>query len=278
MPDILAAVGIRRPGRWDRLRLGGAAAAWLAVGSSAAAKPPAVPARPVDPDAATPHMRAPGGQPPDDRRRWGQDWSGGGASSRRRVALSLSPLFASYRLAFLGRPSHPIRGGGLGTDLDIELVSPVGIRLSAAYTGHRVFDEYERPDDGAPTLAARGGTLHTIDFGGAVVFAMDLGRVRPILEAGLGAMIIRSPNAAVDGQRGGACLSNGGCDVGLVCATQENVCRQGVVPRAHAGAAIEVAIGDRWSIAATIRYFSLLTAPTVFPVYLQTGVRLGVRF
>lgn len=264
--------------RWDRLLCGGVAAPCLGLALGASAKPATPPARPTDPDASAPQLAAPGGQPREDRRRWGHDWSGGGASSRRRVMLSLSPLFASYRLAFLGRPSTPIRGGGIGTDLDIELVAPVGIRLSASYSGHRVFDEYAQPDDKPPTLAARGGTLHTIDVAGAVVFAMDIGRVRPVLEAGLGALVIRTPSFAVDGQRGGACLSGGGCDVGLVCAAAENVCRQGVVPRAHAGAAIEIAIGDRWSIAAMIRYFSLLTAPTVFPVYLQTGIRLGVRF
>lgn len=252
--------------------------ACVGIAATALAKPATPPKRPVDPDAVTPQLAAPGGQPKDDRRRWGNDWSGAGASSRHRVALSLTPMFASYRLAFLGRPSRPIRGGGIGTDLDVELVSPVGIRLSASYTGHRVGNEYDHPDKGPPTLAARAGTLHTVDFGGAVVFAMDIGRVRPVLEAGLGGTIIRMPNAAVDGQRGGACLANGGCDVGLVCATDQNVCRQGVIPRAHAGAAIEVLLGRRWSIAAMIRYFALLTAPTVFPVYLQTGLRLSVRF
>jgi len=233
--------------------------------------------RPVDPDAATPHMRAPGGQPPDDRRRWDGKWATD-ASSRRRVALGLTGLFASYRLGFLGRPARPIRGAGIGTDLDIEIYSPVGIRISASYTAHRLAHEYDDPDDAAPTLSARGGTLHTVDLGAAVVFAMDIGRVRPVLEAGLGGALIRTPIAAIDGQRGGACLSSGGCDVGLVCASGENICRQGFTPRAHAGGAIEIAVGDRWLIAAMIRYFALLSAPTVFPVYLQAGVRVGVRF
>lgn len=191
--------------------------------------------------------------------------------------LSLSSLFASYRLAFLGRPPRPVRGGGVGTDLDVEIYSPVGVRASASYTAHPLADEFTRDGDEAPEPSARRGTLHTIDFGGAVVFAMDIGRVRPVLEAGLGATIIRTPGGVVDGQRGGACLSGGGCDVGLVCGA-ENICRQGLVPRAHAGAAVEVMLGDRWTIAATIRYFALLAAPTVFPVYLQAGIRAGLRF
>lgn len=231
----------------------------------------------MDPDAATPYMRAPGGQPQEDRRRWDGKWATD-ASSRRRVVLGLSGLFASYRLGFLGRPSKPLRGAGIGTDLDIEIYSPVGIRVSASYTAHRLRDEFDDPEDEPPTLSAREGTLHTVDFGGAVVFAMDIGRARPVLEAGLGAALIRTPVAAIDGQRGGACLSGGGCDVGLVCVAAENVCRQGITPRAHAGAAIEIAVGDRWTIAAMIRYFALLSAPSVFPVYLQAGARVGVRF
>lgn len=231
----------------------------------------------MDPDSATPMMRAPGGQPPDDRRRWGTSWASD-ASSRRRIALSLAGLFASYRLGFLGRKARPLRGGGVGTDLDIEIFAPVGVRISGSYTAHRLEDEHDDPEDAPPTLSAKKGTLHTFDLGGAVVFAMDVGRVRPVLEAGLGASVIRTPSAAVDGQRGGTCLAGGGCDIGLVCATAENVCRQGVTPRAHAGAAVEFMVGDRWLIAAMVRYFALLTAPTVFPVYLQAGVRVGVRF
>ncbi len=222
-------------------------------------------------------MVAPGGQPPDDRRRRAANWASN-ASSRRRVTLWLSPLFASYRLAFIGRPNQPIRGGGIGADVDVEIFSPIGLRLTASYSGHRLADQFMRPDDGAPTLAARGGTLHTVDFGAAVLFALDIGRVRPGLEAGIGGTLVRTPRAAVDGQRDGACLAGGGCDIGLMCATQENVCRQSVVPRIHGGAAIEVMLGDRWSVAATVRYFALVSAPSVFPVYLQAGLRAGVRF
>ena len=50
------------------------------------------------------------------------------------------------------------------------------------------------------------------------------------------------------------------------------------MPRLHAGTGIEVLVADRFSIGVMLRYFALLLAPTVFPVYLQTGVRATVRF
>ncbi|MBC8073360.1 MAG: hypothetical protein IAG13_33885, partial [Deltaproteobacteria bacterium] len=214
--------------------------------------------------------------PTDDRRKDGP-WSTG-ASSRRRLAFAIAPMFATYRMALIGRTTAPIRGGGIGADFDVLVYQPVSVRVSAAYTAHRLQDAYTREGDDAPKLSAKGGTLHTIDFGGAVVFAMDLGRARPLLEAGIGAMIVRAPDAVQDGQRGGACLEGGGCDVGLSCASEENICRQSAIPRLHAGAGIEVFLSDRWSIGASIRYYALLTAPTVFPVYLQAALRLGVRF
>jgi hypothetical protein len=221
-------------------------------------------------------MRAPDGQPPTDEHR-GDVEHAGGWSNRRRVHLGITPLYAAYRLAFLGRPVQPIRGGGVALDVDVHLVEPVWLRLSASYSGHPVQREYTPNDDDEPVLSANAGTIHTADFGGGVMFAMDLGRVIPMLEAGLGIMVVSTPPAVLDGQRGAACLDGGGCDVGLACAS-DNVCRQSVIPEAHAGAAIEILLRDRWTLGASIRYYALLLAPTVFPIYLQAGVRVGVRF
>ena len=41
---------------------------------------------------------------------------------------------------------------------------------------------------------------------------------------------------------------------------------------------LEILLKDRWTLGASIRYYALLLAPTVFPIYLQAGLRLGVRF
>jgi hypothetical protein len=237
---------------------------------------PAPIARPVDPDAATPRMRAPDGQAPTDDRRRDLDHAGGW-SSRRRVHLGVTPLYSAFRMAFMGRPAGAIRGGGVALDLDIHLVTPVWLRISASYTGHPVQKEYAVAEDDSIVLSANAGAIHTADVGGGVVFAMDLGRVIPMLEAGLGVMVVSTPKAAQDGQRGAACLEGGGCDVGLFCAG-DNVCHQGAVPELHAGAALEILLKDRWTLGASLRYYALLLAPTVFPIYLQAGVRLGVRF
>lgn len=253
------------------------ALAWTASGPVHAAPPTVEPEPreiPQDPDAATPRLRAGGGQPATREHRRQLPLVSNRARVRH-VALTVSPLYAAFRMAFLGRPRTPLRGGGVAFDVDIALWRPVWLRLGASYSAHPVTAIYATKDDKV-TRAAPGGTMHALDAGGAVVFGMDIGRVMPLLEAGLGVMMLRGPTGVQNGQLGQACAS-GGCDVGLVCAA-DNVCRQGVLPEAHAGAAIEVQLADHWSLGASIRYFALLRAPSVFPVYLQAALRLGVRF
>src|SRR5688572_26953874 len=42
-----------------------------------------------------------------------------------RVSLAAEPLFATFRAAFIGRPSdRPLRGGGVALDLDVRLHGP----------------------------------------------------------------------------------------------------------------------------------------------------------
>lgn len=222
-------------------------------------------------------MQPPGGQPRTDELRRNVGPNPRGWSNKRRVQLTVTPLYAAYRLPWIGGPSGPIRGGGVALDVDVHLVAPIYLRVSGSYSAHPVAPVYEVVEDEAPVLKANGGTIHSANVGGGIVFAMDLGRVMPMLEAGLGIMLINTPKAAQDGQRGGACLDGGGCDTGLACAS-DNVCRQGIVPEVHAGAALEILLSDRWTLGASIRYYALLLAPTVFPIYLQAGLRLGVRF
>lgn len=263
------------------MALAGAALLGVAPVAPAMASPeaaaPAPIARPVDPDAATPRMAPPGGQPRTDELRREVGPNRRGWSNKRRVQLTIAPLYAAYRTAFIGRPVAPLRGGGVALDVDVHLVAPVYLRVSSSYTAHPVAPVYEVPEGEAPVLRANGGVIHSLDVGGGILFAMDLGRVMPMLEAGLGILLITTPKAAQAGQRGAQCLDGGGCDVGLACAS-DNVCRQGIVPEIHAGAALEILLTDRWTLGASVRYYALLLAPTVFPIYLQAGLRLGVRF
>ncbi len=246
-----------------------------AAGPVSAAPAPLEPREiPQDPDLAMPRLRAGGRQPATDEHRRQLPLVSNRARVRH-VALMISPIYAAFRMAFLGRPRTPLRGGGVAFDVDIALWRPVWLRLGASYSGHPLTAQYDVQDDTTTPLAP-GGTLHALAAGGAVVFGMDIGRVMPMLEAGAGIMVLRGPAGVQDGQLGRACLS-GGCDVGLQCAA-DNVCRQGALGEIHAGAGIEVQLADHLSLGATIRYFALLSAPTVFPVYLQAGLRLGVRF
>jgi hypothetical protein len=230
---------------------------------------------PRDPN-TLPRMRAPGGQPQLMDRRWDPDFAAS-FSSARRLALTFQPVFASFRLPFRGRPVEPYRGGGGALELDVHIWQPFWLRFSGAYTAHPMPAEFSTADDGEITQTAMEGTLHAGSVGVGAVYGLDLGRVLPMLEVGLGGLWIRAPGEDQGGQRGGACLDNGICDVGLVC-TVDNLCAQESLVQVHAGIDVDIMLGHHWAVGLGLRYFALLTEPSVFPVYLHARARLGVRF
>jgi hypothetical protein len=67
------------------------------------------------------------------------------------------------------------------------------------------------------------------------------------------------------------------CDTGLACSS-ENLCRVGLTPQLHAGFSLDVLLGDRFAVGGELRYFALLTAPMVYPVYLLAALRASIRF
>lgn len=255
-----------------------AAAAWAIPAQAAepGSRDPPLTA-PRDPNEATPFMAPPNGQPRTDQQRWDPP-TVTGRSSRRRIQLSVAPSFASFfGSRFLGRPDAPTRGGGAAIEADIRLVEPVWLRLSLAHSVHPVQDEYALDDSDKPVQTAAKGNIQATHAGLGVAYGLDLGRVMPLIDVGVGALWIRSPPAVQDGQLGGACMDTGACDTGLVCGA-ENTCRVGTTPAAHAGLAVDVLLGDRWTVGAGLRYFALISAPGTFPVYLTASVRLGTRF
>lgn len=225
-------------------------------------------------------MRPPGGQPRPEGMRWDPQLSSGPFGERRRMQLTLMPVFAALRLDRIGRPSgarHPIRGGGTGLELDVELLRPLGVRLVGTYTAHPVDDEHTRDDAGDPVQTAAGGLIHVGNVGASATYTLDLGRIVPLLDLGLGVLWLRSPEAVVRGQRGATCQSGGICEAGLVCAA-DNVCEAAPVLELHGGISVDVLLGTRWAVGVGLRYFALLSEPSVFPVYLQATARAGVRF
>ncbi len=247
------------------------------VALALAASAPWPTAQAGDPDEETPRMAAPDGQPQPDTRRRDLPVTGDN-STRRRFALTVMPVYAAFRVPFLGRPEGATRGGGVQFEADMHLIRPVWLRLSVSHTAHRFNDEFARDADERIVQTAGRGTLQATAVGLGLVYGLDLGRVMPLIEAGVGGLWLRAPDAVADGQLGGACLDNGGCDTGLFCAPADNVCRPSTILQAHGGIGLDVLLGDRWSVGASLRYFALLLTPTTFPIYLTTGARVGLRF
>jgi opacity protein-like surface antigen len=221
-----------------------------------------------------------GGPRPDGTRIYDPSY-GEGLDARRNVQLTVKPLFASFPLAFSGRPgalTDPTRGGGAGVDLDVQLYAPFWLRITGTYSGHPVPEAYRRNADMLLVKTANRGTYHATYIGGAVVYAMDFGRILPLLELGAGAMFLRAPEGVVAGQMGGQCVDMALCDPGLRCNVAQNVCQPAPAGAIHFGLGLDVLLGSHWAVGVGLRYFSFFAAPAMYPVYLQAAARLGLRF
>jgi hypothetical protein len=236
---------------------------------------PTTPALPPDPDAIPP-MRAPYGQPRHDSHRF--RFPSAPVDARdRRIALTVLPMFASFRVPFIGRPAAPIRGGGVGLELDVLMWRPLWLRATVSHTAHRGEDAFTRNDDDALVQTAGRGAIQATHAGLGLAWGLDFGRVLPLVDVGVGALWVRSPKAVAEGQMGGACRSDGSCDTGLRCGIG-NMCRVGTIAEVHIGLAIDVLVARRFSLGAGLRYFALLSAPTNLPLYLTVALRAGIRF
>lgn len=255
------------------------AAAALTTVLASALGPVAVPtahgAPPRDPN-EVPLMADPEGQPAQDARRRDVRHVTP-ASSRRRVVLTAAPAYASFRLPFLGRPQVPARGAGVEVAAQVALWRPLGLRVTASHTVHPLRDEFARNDEGEILQTAGAGLLQATHAGLSATYTLDLGRVVTTLDAGVGGLWMRSPPAIQDGQLGGTCLPQGVCDTGLACSA-DNMCRPGLNPDVHGGFSVDVLLGDRFALGGELRYFALLSAPMVYPVYLLAALRASLRF
>jgi hypothetical protein len=247
-------------------------AAPVALASAPAGDPPR------DPD-ELPMMAPPGGQPKPQTLRKSAPTSP--MVTPRRIQLTLMPVFASLRhVDFIGRrdgPTAPIRGGGIGAAFDVKVARILTLRVDGSHTVHPVDDEFRRDSEDEIQQTAARGSVRVTNVGAGVGFAMDLGRVLPQIDAGAGLLWMTSPDAVQDGQRGGSCTDAGSCDPGLVCGA-DSICHVATIPTLHAGIVVDILLRERWVLGAGVRYFAVLAAPTVYPVYLQAALRLGLRF
>lgn len=245
----------------------------LGAASTSHASPPAPAEAPKDPNDA-PFLRPPLGQaaptpiqstpalaPPHD--------------AGRRLALTVLPAYGSFRLPLRGRPDgarYP--GAGAFVEADVQLLRFAWLRLQAGYTGHPV-DEVRFVDGDELKVAANRGTLHATSAGVGVALGIDVGRVLPLVDLGVGAFRIGTPTGALPGQRDQPCFE-GGCDTGLACVA--GTCQVTLVPEVHAGVGVDIQLRRHWAIGAALKYFALLVQPQTYPVYLVGALRLTARF
>lgn len=286
---------VRRPSR-ERSRwawvLIGLLAGWAAsVGTPASAQqPPSAP--PSEGPAATPDpFDQPPPRDPDDapftrapRNQLGQ-WSVGRERSRVRgfdddhwVALTLVPTYAAIHLPFIGRGQGPFRGGGIGLELDVRIVRWLFARAYVGHTLHPVPRVETRDENsGVVTQDARAGVLQATDTGLSIVYALDVGRFVPRVDVGAGLLFVRSPDAVAPGQWGAQCREGNVCDLGLSCSAAQ-ICEATPFPEVHAGIALDVLVGRRWTLGVGVRYHALIQAISQFPMFVTGHVRLGLRF
>lgn len=195
----------------------------------------------------------------------------------RRLALTLSPAYASFRLPLLGRPTIRRPGAGLLLEADLRLLSFIWLRAQVAYSGHPM-DETKLQDKETEEISvtANAGVLHTSTAGIGAVIGVDLGRFLPMVDVGAGVFRIGTPAGALPGQRGMACLDGTTCDTGLTC--NAGTCMPSLVPEVHVGLALDLQLRKRWFVGASIRYFALMLQPRDIPIYVLGAARLGARF
>ncbi len=230
-------------------------------------------------------MRAPNNQPQPVKLRTSPDVRRG-YSSVRRLAITVAPLFASFRMPFVGRPdTQPVAAGraagrthgvGLGLELDVQILRWLWLRAQGSYSVHPVGEARALDADMKTVITAGAGNIRAFGFGAGPVLALDLGRFIPLIEGGLGGLRVAPPAGLIKGQLGQACDASQ-CDAGLTCGAG-NVCRQSVIAELYFGGAVDVLARKHLSFGAQFRYYALLTAPGKFPVYLVGGVRVSVRF
>ena len=230
-------------------------------------------------------MRAPNNQPQPVKLRTSPDVRRG-YSSVRRLAITVAPLFASFRMPFVGRPdTQPVAAGraagrthgvGLGLELDVQILRWLWLRAQGSYSVHPVGEARALDADMKTVITAGAGNIRAFGFGAGPVLALDLGRFIPLIEGGLGGLRVAPPAGLIKGQLGQACDASQ-CDAGLTCGAG-NVCRQSVIAELYFGGAVVVLARKHLSFGAQFRYYALLTAPGKFPAYLVGGVRVSVRF
>ncbi|MEO6952283.1 MAG: hypothetical protein ABI321_10755 [Polyangia bacterium] len=162
-------------------------------------------------------------------------------ADRRRVRLGVQPL---YTLAFVDRRDPS--GGGVGADVAYSLTDALSLRASGFVGWHD-----------APGLQSfsTGGTISSFGAFAGLTYALDVVRIVPSFDLGLGVL----------GLRGDARFSSA----------------PALLPSVNA-LALELGFGfdwlvtHRWSVGAVVRYHALLTELQRAPGFLYAGPRVSL--
>lgn len=205
--------------------------------------------------------------------------------TRRRVQVTLAPAYATLNFETLpwGRRLH---GYGVGGEIDLRLVRGLWLRTLATYSTHpvRALLQVDEAEESVEVLAP-GGQLRTYGAGAAFAYALDIGRVMPVVELGVGGLWMQSPAHATPGALGGQCREvepesdQFPCDTDLRCSAGGQ-CEQQPKLEVIAGIGVDVAVLHYMSWGLHVRYY-ISTDPASgfqFPTHLSLSLRASLRF
>lgn len=162
-------------------------------------------------------------------------------AEQRELSMGIQPL---YGLTYID--DRAPSGGGGNAHLSYGLTDAVSVQIQGGLTAHPL----SALQDDKHMLPA--GTLLTWQASAGISYALDIVRIVPFFEAGLGAL-------------------------GTVTRTAEGV-TQSVGAGASLGLGADYLITRRWAVGVAIRYHAFLTDLGHIPIYLTVGPRFIVRF
>ncbi len=176
---------------------------------------------------------------------------GDARADRLRFRLGVQPLYA---LSFVDRRQPS--GGGVGMDFSYGVTDSLAVRLSGFVAFHAADGLVASSPSGGDTIGAS-GTLSSFGAFAGVTYALNVLRIVPSFDLGIGALGLRGdarfgPNAAL-------------------------------LPSVNA-LAVELGFGTdwlitrRWSVGFVVRYHLLLTELERAPNFLYLGPRASITF
>lgn len=178
---------------------------------------------------------------------------GSAAAERRRVRLGVQPIYA---LAFVDRRDPS--GGGVGADLAFGVTDALSVRVSGLVSFHPTGGLATQTGDTSGERIGQGGTLSAFGAFAGLSYALDVLRIVPCFDLGIGIIGLRGDVRFGDGPAA-----------------------QQLLPTVNAlaielGFGADYLISRRWSVGFVVRYHALLTELERAPSFLYVGPRVSL--